>query len=297
MFDWNDLRYFLALARYGSTLAAAKALGVNQSTVHRRIAELERRAGHSLARPHPSGYQLTEFGEALLPTAEKVEAAITALERQVQAYGNELTGTIRLTCPEPIVARITSSSLLQMFYERYPTLRVEFVMSDGYLDLSKGEADIAFRSGEPHDEQLVGRKIADSIWAVYASRSYVQHNGKPQSANDLNHHSIVGFDGMLMNHRAAKWLATVAPEANVAARNNSVLGVLLAVKAGVGIAPLPTPIADAEAELVQVLPPVKDLERGWYLLTRADLRQTPRIRAFFDFIIEKLEIVRPILTG
>ncbi|MDP3895175.1 MAG: LysR family transcriptional regulator [Mesorhizobium sp.] len=297
MFEWDDLRYFLAVARDGSTLAAARALGVNQSTVQRRIAELERRTGHALARRHPSGYQLTEFGEALLPSAEAVEAAALALERQVRDYSNDLVGTIRLTCPEPLVARITASPLLDRFHERYPALRVEFVMSDRYLDLSKGEADVALRSGEPADENLVGRKIGDSIWAVYASRSYVQQHGRPQSVADLAHHAIVGFDGMLINHRAARWFASVAPDATVAARNNSILGVLLAVKSGVGVAPLPTTIADTETDLVQVLPPVEELARGWYLLTHPDLRRTPRIRAFFDFVIEELAIVRPILMG
>ncbi len=297
MFDWSDLRYFLAVARHGSTVAAARALGVNQSTVQRRLGELERRLGHALARRHPSGYQLTEFGEALRPAAERVEEAVSRLERQINAYRNELVGTIRLTCPEPLVKRIIDAGLLDLFHDRHPGLKVEFVMSDGYLDLSKGEADIALRSGEPHDEGLVGRKIADSIWAVYGSHGYVQRHGRPQSAEDLIQHSIVGFDGMLINHRAAKWLAKVAPKATIAARNNSVLGVLLAVKSGIGLAPLPTTIADGEADLVQVLAPVPELARGWYLLTHPDLRHTPRIRAFFDFVVEKLDVVRPILMG
>lgn len=297
MFDWNDLRFLLAVAREGSTLAAAKALGVNQSTVQRRIAEMERRIGQPLMLRHPTGYKLTEFGQSLLPGAREVEAAAAALERQISSYSDELAGAIRLTCPEPLVSRLANSEFLNRFHERFPALRVEFVMSDRYLDLGKGEADVALRSGEPDDETLVGRKIADSIWALYASRSYVQHHGRPENTEAIRRHSIVGFDGMLINHRAAKWLAAVAPGARVAASNNSVLGVLHAVKSGVGLAPLPTTIADMEEDLVQVLPPVQDLARGWYLLTRADLRQTPRISAFFDFTIERLDLVRPILMG
>lgn len=297
MFEWSDLRYFLAVAREGSTLAAARALGVNQSTVHRRLAELERRIGHRLVVRHPSGYRLTEFGETLLPAAERVEADFDVFENQVRAHGDALVGTIRLTCPEPLVSRLAGSPFLELFHEHHPGLRVEFVMSDRYLDLGKGEADVALRSGESDDEALVGRRIADSVWAVYASRSYVQHRGRPDGVDDLRHHALVGFDGMLANHRAAKWLQSVAPDAEVAARNNSVLGVLQAVKSGVGIAPLPTTIADMEADLIQVLPPVPDLQRGWYLLTRADLRQTPRIRSFFDFTIAHLDLVRPILMG
>ena len=297
MFEWSDLRHFLAVARHGSTLAAARALGVNQSTVHRRLAELERRVGHPLVLRHPTGYRLTETGQSLLPYAQSVENAVIALERRIDGLDTGLEGTIRLTCPEPIVARLTASPLLERFHQRYPGVRVEFAMSDRYLDLARGEADVALRSGDPDDPDLVGRKIADSVWAVYASKSYVQHHGRPDSAADLARHSLVGFDGTMAGHRAAKWLAEVAPGATIAARNNSVLGVLLAVKSGVGVAPLPTTIADTEEDLVQVLPPVPALARGWYLLAHPSLRHTPRIAAFFDFIVEELPAVRSILMG
>ena len=297
MFDWSDLRYFLAVARHGSTIAAAKALGVNQSTVHRRIVELERAIGHSLVRRQSSGYQLTEFGHSLLPAAQEVETAAIGIERQIQAYSSQLDGVIRLTCPEPLVSRIVGSELLSLFGERYPGLRIEFVMSDGYLDLSKGEAEIALRSGEQVDENLVGRKIGDSFWAVYGSKSYVQHHGTLQGVDDISNHAIIGFDGMLAKHRAAKWLAVVAPDAKVTASNNSVLGVLQAVKSSVGIAPLPTTIGDMHDDLVRLTPPVEELHRGWYLLTHPDIRKTPRIAAFFDFVVENLDLMRPILMG
>ncbi|CAN7214284.1 LysR family transcriptional regulator [Rhizobium leguminosarum] len=297
MFDWNDLKYFLAVARHGSTTAAAKATGVNQSTVQRRIVELERRIGQSLIHRHASGYQLTEFGQLLLPKAEELQQAALAIERQTRLYVSELSGVVRLTCPEPLVSRINGSQLLEQFHLKYPEIRIEFVMSDGYLDLSKGEADVALRSGEPSDENLVGKKIADSIWAVYASRSYVQRHGTPGNPADIDRHAIVGFDGALANHRAAKWFASVAPTAKFGARNNSVLGVLHAVKSGLGLALLPTTIAEMHDDLVQVLPPVEELNRGWYLLAHPDIRKTPRVRAFFEFVSSHNSLVRPILMG
>lgn len=297
MFDWNDLRYFLAVARHGSTLAAAKALGLSQSTVHRRLAELERRLGRRLVDRHPTGYRLTEIGEALLPAAQEVEKGVLAFERHSESLEAGLNGVVRLTCPEPLVSRIAESGLLERFHEHHPGLSVEFVMSDRYLDLARGEADVALRSGEPKDPDLVGRKVADSIWAVYASRNYVQQHGRPQDVADLSRHALVGYDGVMEDHRAARWLAETVPKGRVVAHNNSVLGVLLAVKSGVGVAPLPTTIADAEPSLVQVLPPVAELTRGWYLLTRQDLRKTPRVAAFFDFAIGELAALRAILMG
>jgi DNA-binding transcriptional LysR family regulator len=177
MFDWDHLRYFLAVARQRSTLAAGRALNVNQSTVHRRITELERRIGRALVKRHPTGYRLTEFGQEMVAHAERVEQAVLAFEQHHEAFKREAVGVVRVTCPEPLVYRITQSSLLDRFHARYPGLRVEFVMSDKYLDLTKGEADVALRSGDTDDNELLGRKIADSIWAVYASKKYIERHG------------------------------------------------------------------------------------------------------------------------
>ena len=297
MFDWNDLRYFLAVARHGSTLAAGRALKLSQSTVQRRLAELERRIGRKLVSRHATGYRLTELGQEMVPYAERIEHAVLGFEQHLEASGRDVVGVIRVTCPEPLVYRITQSSLLDRFHARYPRLRVEFVMSDKYLDLMKGEADVALRSGDTDADELVGRKIADSLWAVYASHKYVERHGKPDRVEDLNQHSVVGLDETMINHRAAKWLRQVAPNAKVVARNNSVLGLLYAVKSGVGLAPLPTALGDEDEDLVRVLGPVPELARIWRLLTHPDLRRTPRVSAFFDFIIEEGEALKPILTG
>lgn len=297
MFDWNDLRHLIAVARCGSTLAAAKRLGVNQSTVHRRLVELERRVGLSLVKRQPAGYRLSELGEALIDDALAVESAVDRLERRISSLKLDLKGTIRLTCPEPIVPRIAASGLLDRFHQRYPGLTVEFVTSDRYLDLAKGEADVALRSGEPVDEQLVGRKICESVWAIYASRSYVQQHGRPQGIGDLAGHALIGFDGIMQNHRVAKWLPTAVPQARIVSRSSSMLGAVASVKAGVGIAPLPTALGDAEETLVQVLPPVPELTRSWYLLTAPDLRRTPRIAAFVDAILDDVAALRTALIG
>jgi DNA-binding transcriptional LysR family regulator len=297
MFDWNDLRYFLAVARHGSSLAAARALKMNQSTVQRRLTELERRIGRPLVKRHPTGYRLSELGEEMLPYAERVEQAALAFEQQLEASRRNLAGTIRVACPEPIVYRITQSALLERFQARYPELRIEFVMSDKYVDLSRGEADVALRSGDTDDGDLVGRKIADSLWAVYASRRYIEQHGKPERVEDLNRHLVVGFDDTMAKHRAAQWLSRVVPNARVIARNNSVLGLVYAVKSGIGLAPLPTALGDAEEDLVRVLGPIPELARIWRILAHPDARRTPRVSAFFDFINEEIEALRPILTG
>lgn len=296
-FDWDDLKHLLAVARHGSTLAAGRALGLNQSTVQRRLTELERRFGQALVQRQPTGYRLTEFGQALLPHAEAVEHAVATFRQHLATAAAEVSGIIRVTCPEPIVFRITQSTLLDRFRARHPALQVHFVMSDKYIDLAQGEADVALRSGDTDDGGLVGRKIGDSVWAVYASTTYIERHGRPQRIEDLARHALVGFDDTMAKHRIAAWLRKVAPDTALAGRSNSVLGLVYSAKAGVGVAPLPIALGDAEPDLVRVIEPVAELTRIWRLLTTPELRSTPRVSAFFDFIVDEIETLRPIITG
>lgn len=296
MNDWDDIQFFLAVARHGSTLAAGRALKVNQSTVHRRLTELERRTGCRLVERHPTGYRLTELGQEMVAHAERIDQSVQLFEQRLVEFKREVVGVIRVTCPEPLVYLIRQSSLLDRFHSRYPGLQVQFVMSDKYLDLAKGDADVALRSGDTDDNELVGRKISDSIWAVYASRSYVETHGKPDRVQDLENHPLVGLDETMTNHRTAKWLRLVAPKGRIVARNNSVLGLLYSVKSGVGIAPLPTALGDADEALVRVLGPIPELTRIWRVLAHPNLRHTPRVAAFFDFISGETEALRTILA-
>ena len=297
MFDWNDLRFLLAVARDGSTLAAARSLGVNQSTVQRRLANLDAQLDQRLVERLPSGYQLTELGTAILPHAERVAAAVQDFEQALRDLGRAHVGIIRLTCPEPIAFRLTQSGILDRFHAKHPGLTVEFVLSDQYVDLAKGEADVALRSGDTDDSILVGRKIADSLWAIYASKTYITQHGAPATVADLARHPLIAFEESMSKHRTVSWFKEVAPGATYAARNTSVLGLIYAAKAGLGVAPLPMSLGDAEADLVRVIGPVPELTRAWRILTHPDQRQTARISAFFDFVLQETEALRPILTG
>ena len=297
MFDWDDLKAFLAVAHHGSTIAAARALGINQSTVQRRLAELERRLGHRLVDRSPSGYRLTELGKAMLADAEAVAVSAEAFGRNLQTRSCADAGVLRLTCPEPIALRLAQSGLVERFHRRHPALKIAFVLSDRYVDLAKGDADVALRSGDTEDSDLLGRRIADSVWAIYASREYVARQGAPASVADIASHPLIGFDESLARHRISTWLAEIAPGAVFAARNNSVLGLIHAARAGVGLAPLPTAIGDAESDLVRVLGPIAELTRAWRLLAHPDHRDSHRVAAFFDFVKNEIAAFRQVLTG
>ena len=185
--------------------------------------------------------------------------------------------------------------MTQNFHTRYPGLRIEFVITDKYLDLSKGEADIAIRTGEPCDENLIGRKIAGVPWAVYATHSYVERHGRPESAADLNDHFVVAFDGEIANYAAARWLRSVAPTAKIAARSDNWAAFLATVKTGVGLAPLPIHHGDREKDLVRLIDMEPRVVSQFWLLMHPDMRHTPRVRAFFDYVVAELKTFRSLL--
>ena len=170
-------------------------------------------------------------------------------------------------------------------------------MTDRIVDLAKGQADVAIRAGRPSEKDLIGRKIANSPWAVFASRAYLDKYGIPVGRDDINHHAVVGFDGVLQEHSAGQWLRAVAPEAQITARATSIPAVVLAVKSGVGLAPLPLIVGRQDNELVQVLPLLSDLSTPFHLLIHEDMRQTPRVRSFFDFMVREIQLVRSVLEG
>lgn len=294
VFDWNDLKYLLAVAQTGSTLSAARKLGVNQSTVQRRLSALETALGLRLVERSPSGYRLTATGAAVLPAAEAVAEAVDVFTRQASEAAH--AGILRVTCPEPIAIRLVHAGFVDRFHTRHPRIRIQFVLADRYIDLSKGEADVALRSGDTEGD-LVGRKIADSIWAIYVSRDYAARHGAPASIDDLKARPLIAFDESLARHRLSLWLKEIAPDADYAARGNSVLALVSSAKAGVGVAALPVALGDAEPDLIRVLGPIPELTRAWRVLAHPDARHLPRVAAFFDFVVSEVDALKPILTG
>lgn len=295
-FAWDDLRYFLAFARAGSMHAAAAALGVNQSTVQRRIAELEQQVGVRLVERHLGSYRLTDLGEEFRPSMEGVEAAVAAFERDLAARDKRPTGSVRLTCGSHLASRLRRTSLIDTFQARCSGLRVELVISDRFLDLSKGEADVAIRLGELKDEALVGRKITDACWGVYASRAYIQRHGQPHCMDDLSGHLIVGCEGSIANYPSARWARSAVPPATISSRIDNWQGLMLAVKDGAGLAAMPHWQGDGEDDLVRVIDSI-GLTIPYYLLMHRDLQHIPRVRAFADFVGSEIRAFRALLSG
>jgi DNA-binding transcriptional LysR family regulator len=284
MFDWNDLKHFLAVAEFKSTIAAGKHLGVSQTTVHRRLDELEARLNRKLVSRHPEGYRLTDEGHALLPLAERVAAACGDIERHVKDDHAALTGLIRVTCPEPIVQLMLKSAALARFQAIYPGLTVQIASNDRYVSILKGEADIALRSGDT-DEELIGRKIGESVWSIFASKEYLAKNGTPNTLKELDGHKLVAFDANKVKHRSLELFQLAAPNAIIVSTHNSVLGLISGIKSGMGLGAIPRTLGEKEPDLVCVIERIPELQKDWRILAHPDLRSTPRIAAFFDFIV------------
>ncbi len=295
MFDWNDLRHFLALARYGSMGAAARSIGVDQSTVQRRIAALEKSIALPLVERRPGGYGLTAQGALLLPDVERVEAAVDALQRRMKTLDGSGQGYVRVASLVTVGQRIISSGFIERFHELHPGVTVEMLMGQRVADLARGEADVAIRGGGAGSDALVGMKIVDLPWGIYASREFVARHGKPRSEGDLEQYGIIELTDELERVPAARWMQAHARGAPVAARCGNVPSAVLAVKAGAGLAALPAVHAARDNDLVCVLGPLPELAYPMYLFVHKDLRQAPRISAFFEFCQRELKPV--LLTG
>ena len=196
-----------------------------------------------------------------------------------------------MTCSAAVGQRLMKSGLLDSFNARYPRLTVELVMTERLLSLANGDVDVAIRGGEPKDDSLFGRKIADVAWGLYATRGYVRRHGTPASATDIERHNVVGFVDGMSEHKAARWMRSNGPRAQVRAECGNIPSAFLAVKSGVCLGPLPSPLADADDDLLCVLGPIPALSYPMYLLTHRDLRRVPRISAFFDFCSARLRRV------
>ncbi|MFC7735155.1 LysR family transcriptional regulator [Roseomonas sp. GCM10028921] len=295
-YDWGDLRFLLAVVREGSTLSAAKHLGVNQTTVARRVAALEAALGVTLFDRRQDGYRPSEAGQVLLGQAARVGEEAETLARLAARHRRALAGVIRVTTTEGLANSVFTPWLAD-FTEAYPDIRVEMIADERRLDLARGEADIAIRATKaPDGAGIVARRIADAPWGVYCSRGYAARRGMPAEPSALEGHLLIGADGALATVDPFAWLARAAPGATVRTVCSSIVNMVFAIRAGSGVGPLPCAMAAAEPELVECFP-MPHFGYRLFLLTRAELKDLPRIRAFNDFIVARAASMRHVIEG
>ncbi len=284
MFEWDDARYFLAVHRRGSLSAAARQIGVNQSTVGRRLMTLEERLGTRLFIRTRDGYRIAPAGERLLPHAERMEDEATAIAREITGQVETLAGTVRVTAPDLFGARIVTP-LLVAFREKYPDIDLEIDADNRLRNLGKREADLAVRLGGPLESGIAVRKVGEFGSAVYASNAYIARRGRPRD-DEWAGHDWVGYDEPLMHLDEARWVEERAAKGRVVARTNNTLAQVACTVGGAGLSILPCYAGDAEPELVRIGPPVKAVKHPIWLVVHQDMRDAARIRALSDWLAE-----------
>lgn len=292
--DWDDLRYFLAVYRAGSTSGAARTLNVQHTTVGRRLTALEATLKASLFTRTPGGLIPTEAAAGILPLAEDAERAMQAIDRAVGGSDARFEGLVRLTTSEAFSGYLVRR--LSKLHAEHPRLVVEVLSGNRPFDLRRGEADLAVRLGPNPQLDLSCRCIGHAAWGLYASQTYLAGHGPLDAAGGFAGHEIIGYDPSLADTPGAIWLAERAADAAIPMRANSIHSAVNAAIVGLGIAAVPCFIADAEPMLQRVSPESLGTREIW-LVFHPDVGRIARVRRVIDFVAAEIAADRAMLTG
>lgn len=289
--DWENLKFFLAVAREGTLAGAGRVLGVKHSTVLRRVALLEEGLGLKLFDRHPNGYMLTAAGREMLVGTAPIEEELVAMERRLSGRDLRLTGTVRLATLGVLVPWV--SAALAEFRALHPGIRVEVIISPATVSLARHEADIAIRVSRQPPESLVGRRIAALVHGIYGAAS---HPALGRADPDWASYDWISYTDHRADLPQARWVASHIPDDRIVVRANHTGMVVAAARAGLGLAVLPCYLGDAEPGLRR-LKTIAGFGQEMWILTHSDLRRTPRIRALMDFLARELSRRRDLIEG
>ncbi|WP_417768510.1 LysR family transcriptional regulator [Stappia sp.] len=292
--NWDDTRIFLAVARSGQLLSAARALGVNHATVARRLSALETDLGVKLVDRRTTGSTLTAAGERLLETAERIEAEVLAARAEIGGADVAVSGTVRIGAPDGFGVAYLAPRL-GVLTERHPSLTLQLVPAPRAVSLSRREADIAITVERPDHGRLVARRLVDYRLGLYASRTYLARAGMPETAQDLKDHATVGYVEDLVYSTALAYAEEIDRAFQPRFEIASALGQTEAVRSGAGIGILHAFIARQDRNLVQVLPE-HTIARSYWLVLHESVRDLGRVRVVADFISETVAGERAIFA-
>lgn len=294
MLSSRDLVLVAALAQGRSIRRAAELMGVHQSTVFRRLEHLEGDLGVRLFERFRDGYVATPAGEELCAIARRTEEALLEAENRLRGRDMRPSGLVRVTTTDTLLASILGP-VLAAFRLEHPDVELEVAVSNQSFDLIRRDADVAIRPTLDPPQNLVGRRVGQLAFGIYASP--VLLSGRRNVAAHLSDQSWIGFDASLSHIRATQWLLVLLKGVAPAVRVNSLLAAMHAARAGLGFALLPCYLGDAEAGLERVGEPVRELAASLWLLTHPDLRRVARVKAFMDFCFEALQNEAPRMLG
>lgn len=291
MLDWNDFRFFLAVARGGTISSAAKALGVDNATVGRRIASLETALGTQLFDRSPQGYRLSALGEALLSPAERVEVSVMGARARVDDLQNSTSGSLRIGATDAFGTYFLAPRLAKLQME-LPGMHIDLVALTGVLSLSKREADIAIGIARPDQGRLFSRKLTTFHLGLYAAYDYLNSNPEIATVDDLLEHSVISWVDNLMYDPSLNYMSDVDHRIVPRYGCSNLVAQLKATVGGAGVCALPHYMARTEPTLRRVLPEAVNIELPYYLTVHADLHELSHIRKAIDFLVGEVEQFR-----
>lgn len=289
--DWNDLRYFLAVARTGRLTSASRSLGTDHATVSRRVKAIEQALAARLFERSPRGYALTGAGERLLVHAERMESAAAQAQNEIAGENMALGGAVRIGAPDGFGTWFLAARIGALC-RRYPDLELQIVAMPRVFSLSKREADIAISLERPTEGRLVSRKLTDYRLGLYGAPAYLEAAGPVDGLDDLARHTMIGYIAELIFTPELDYLPQVLPQLRPQLTSSNLVAQFNACRAGAGLCILPEFMASRVDGLVRVLPDDIALTRTFWLILHADLRDTARVRAVADFIVEEVEANR-----
>ena len=287
--SWDDFRLVRAIAETGSLNGAAEKLGLNHSTIFRRLGQLEETLGTRLFERSRSRYATTGPGEEMVGLAARMGEEIDAFERRAAGRDEKPTGELHITTTDSMLVYLLTP-ILASFSKLYPGIKLDIIIANQQLNLSRRDADIALRASSEPSETLVGRRISDMNWARYGPVGYPLQWDDPAAR-------WVGLGETMSGINVTRMQAQEIDKTRIFYRVNTVLGLSEAISAGLGIGILPCFIGDQAPGIMRLSQPPPNNGQGLWLLTHPDLRHAARIRAFMDHAGTELAKRRKLLTG
>lgn len=296
LFNWNDVTYFLEVARHRQLAAAAKRLRSDSTTVGRRVRELEAKLNCKLFRRSKSGFVLTDAGQQLLIHAEAMETRARSIADTFGGAGKSLSGTVRVGTMEALGSLYLAGRFVD-FNRTHPEITVELVTASNWINLSKREADILISFPRPNGHRLCCKKIGEFALRLYASPAYLAERGRPTSLTDLEAHDFVDYIGDLVQISAVRWLSDVVRRPRVVFRSSSLVAQYHAALAGQGIAMLPSFVAGRDHRLLPVLGTGAMVKRDFWLSVHEELSHIGRVGEVERFLTKLIQDDQPFLNG
>jgi len=293
--DWSWLRDFAVVAEVGSLSEASRRLGVSQPTLTRRMSALEEQLGTEVLRRGPRGIELTEAGEAILQPILRMRDEAGQVDVAATGQGAALSGTVRVSATEGLANYWCTPALLELG-RAHPAIRIEIDVRNRNANLLRREADVAIRLGRPRQHDLVARRVGEIALGLYASAEYLARFGRPASLEALAEHRFVGFDESIADTSLGRWIEGLAGQARPVFRSTSLMTQLHAVRCGWGIGTTSIFVARETPGIERVLPEIERRSEVW-IVTHPGLRRSARIRAVFDFLVERFAAERDRLAG